>query len=57
MDESIQDTAFKLKDLGNAAYKDKRFNEALAYYEVSILLVPNEMSFYNNIAGTVFKFS
>ena len=51
MDESIQDTAFKLKQLGNLAYKEKRYDEAVAYYEVAILLHPAEISFYNNIAG------
>ena len=49
--ESPQETAVKLKELGNLAFKGKRYDEALAYYEVATILNPTEISFYNNIAG------
>ena len=51
--ESVRETAIKLKELGNLAFKEKQYDEAVAYYEVAILLHPTEISFYNNIAGSL----
>ena len=51
--ESVRETAIKLKELGNLAFKEKQYDEAVAYYEVAILLHPAEISFYNNIAGNL----
>ena len=51
--ESVRETAIKLKELGNLAFKEKQYDEAVTYYEVAILLHPAEISFYNNIAGNL----
>lgn len=46
------------KELGNAAYKKKDFETALAHYNKAIELDPTEMTFLNNIAGNIsFSFS
>ena len=51
--QTVEETAMKLKQIGNTAFKKKQFDEALSYYEVAILLNPTEMSFFNNIAGKI----
>lgn len=39
------------KDKGNAAYKAKNFEEAIAHYDKAIELDPVNIVFYNNKAG------
>ena len=55
--QTVEETAMRLKQIGNTAFKKKQFDEALAYYEVAILLNPTEMSFFNNIAGKIYSIS
>jgi len=43
------------KDLGNAAYKAKNFEEALGHYDTAIELNPSEMTFYTNKAAVFFE--
>lgn len=43
--------ALKEKEQGNAAYKKKEFETALAHYNKAIELDPNDMTFLNNKAG------
>lgn len=39
------------KELGNAAYKKKDFEEALAHYDKAIELDPSDITFLTNKAG------
>jgi len=43
----------KLK--GNAAYKAKSFEEAVKHYEAAIAELPDEMTYYNNLAAVKFE--
>lgn len=43
--------ALKEKDLGNAAYKQKKFDEALGHYDKAIELDPTNMTLFSNKAG------
>lgn len=45
--------ALKEKELGNAAYKQRDFEEAIRHYDKAIELDPNNIVFYNNKAGRV----
>jgi stress-induced-phosphoprotein 1 len=39
------------KDKGNAAYKAKSFEEAVGHYEKALEVLPDEMTYYNNLAA------
>ena len=39
------------KELGNAAYKSKKFEEAKSHYRKAMELDPTNIVFYNNLAG------
>ena len=39
------------KEKGNAAYKAKKFDEALKFYNEAINLDPTDMTYLNNTAG------
>jgi len=39
------------KDKGNTHYKAKEFDEAIKMYEKAIELLPNEVTYYNNLAA------
>ena len=43
------------KELGNAAYKQKKFEEAHAHYDKAIELDPKEISFLSNKAAVFFE--
>lgn len=43
------------KELGNAAYKKKDFDTALAHYTKAIEHDPTDITFYNNIAAVYFE--
>jgi stress-induced-phosphoprotein 1 len=43
----------KLK--GNDAYKAKKFEEAVTHYEAAIAELPDEMTYYNNLAAVLFE--
>lgn len=43
----------KLK--GNTAYKAKSFDEAVTHYEAAIAELPDEMTYYNNLAAVKFE--
>lgn len=43
------------KDLGNAAYKRKDFEEALTHYSKAIECDPTDITFYNNMAAVYFE--
>jgi len=43
--------ALKEKELGNAAYKKKEFEEALKHYDRAIELDPDNITFMTNKAG------
>ena len=43
------------KELGNAAYKKKKFDEAHLHYDKAIELDPKEMSFLTNKAAVFFE--
>merc|ERR1719181_320597 len=43
----------KLK--GNDAYKAKKFDEAVTHYEAAIATLPDEMTYYNNLAAVFFE--
>ncbi|XP_049789360.1 stress-induced-phosphoprotein 1 isoform X2 [Schistocerca nitens] len=47
--------ARKEKDLGNEAYKKKKFEEALNHYNKAVELDPTDMTFLNNIAAVYFE--
>jgi len=47
--------ALKEKELGNAAYKLRKFTEALGHYEKAISLDPKEMSYLSNKAAVFFE--
>merc|ERR1712087_903676 len=39
------------KDDGNTAYKSKNFAEAISHYEKAIEILPDEITYYNNMAA------
>mmetsp|Transcript_3252 Transcript_3252/g.5469 ORF Transcript_3252/g.5469 Transcript_3252/m.5469 type:complete len:557 (-) Transcript_3252:445-2115(-) len=39
------------KDNGNTAYKSKKFEEAISHYEKAIAILPDEITYYNNLAA------
>lgn len=43
------------KELGNAKYKEKRFDEALEHYSKAWELDPSDITILTNKAGTVQK--
>uniref|UniRef100_A0A0N5AS36 Stress-induced-phosphoprotein 1 n=1 Tax=Syphacia muris TaxID=451379 RepID=A0A0N5AS36_9BILA len=47
--------AIEEKELGNAAYKKKDFEEALKHYDKAIQYDPNNMTFYSNKAAVLFE--
>lgn len=47
--------ANKEKEDGNAAYKRKDFDAALKHYNAALEIIPNDITFYNNIAAVYFE--
>lgn len=47
--------ALKEKDLGNAAYKKKDFQTAIAHYDKALELYPNDMTFLTNKSAVYFE--
>lgn len=47
--------ARKCKELGNAAYKKKDFDEALKHYNEALQHDPTDITYYNNIAAVYFE--
>jgi len=43
------------KAKGNDAYKAKKFDEAVKHYEAAIAELPDEMTYYNNLAAVFFE--
>merc|ERR1719502_1239061 len=43
------------KAKGNDAYKAKKFEEAVEHYERAIAELPDEMTYYNNLAAVFFE--
>merc|ERR1719198_834793 len=43
------------KAKGNDAYKAKKFDEAVTHYEAAIAELPDEMTYYNNLAAVHFE--
>jgi len=43
------------KAKGNTAYKAKQFDEAVTHYEAAIAELPEEMTYYNNLAAVRFE--
>jgi len=52
-DKKAKADEHKLK--GNAAYKAKSFEEAVTHYEAAIAELPEEMTYYNNLAAVKFE--
>jgi len=50
-----KDEADAHKEKGNAAYKSKQFEEAITHYNKAIEVLPDEMSYYNNLAAVKFE--
>ncbi|KAG6895158.1 hypothetical protein C0992_002875 [Termitomyces sp. T32_za158] len=49
--EERADLARKLKERGNSAYKERKFNEAAVFYTRAIQVTPNEPIYYSNRAA------
>merc|ERR1719502_773726 len=43
------------KAKGNDAYKAKKFDEAITHYEAAIEALPDEMTYYNNLAAVLYE--
>jgi len=43
------------KGKGNDAYKSKKFDEAVKHYEAAIAELPDECTYYNNLAAVLFE--
>merc|ERR1712032_1383146 len=39
------------KDKGNTAYKSKQFEEAIGFYKQALEVLPDEITYYNNMAA------
>lgn len=50
----LHSQALAAKEHGNAAYKAKKFEEALAHYNKAIEVQPDNIVFYNNKSGTFY---
>merc|ERR1719198_1141635 len=50
-----KDKADEHKAKGNTAYKAKQFDEAVTHYEAAIAELPEEMTYYNNLAAVRFE--
>jgi len=50
-----KDAADAHKAKGNDAYKAKKFDEAVTHYEAAIAALPDEMTYYNNMAAVLFE--
>merc|ERR1719502_1289110 len=50
-----KDVADEHKAKGNDAYKAKKFDEAVTHYEAAIEALPDEMTYYNNLAAVFFE--
>ena len=50
-----KDKADAHKAKGNTAYKAKSFDEAVGHYEAAIAELPEEMTYYNNLAAVFFE--
>merc|ERR1719271_351422 len=50
-----KDVADGHKAKGNDAYKAKKFDEAVTHYEAAIAELPDEMTYYNNLAAVHFE--
>merc|ERR1719502_2015358 len=50
-----KDVADAHKAKGNDAYKAKKFDEAVTHYEAAIAALPDEMTYYNNLAAVYFE--
>ena len=50
-----KDAADKHKLKGNEAYKAKKFDEAVTHYEAAIAALPEEMTYYNNLAAVFYE--
>lgn len=48
-------TADEHKAKGNDAYKAKKFDEAITHYEAAIAALPDEMTYYNNLAAVYYE--
>lgn len=46
--KEAQEAAAKKKELGNAAYKAKRFDEAIEHYDAAVALFDGDISFITN---------
>ncbi|KAG6889473.1 hypothetical protein C0995_001000 [Termitomyces sp. Mi166 len=49
--EKRAELSAKLKERGNAAYKERKYNEAAVFYTRAIQVTPNEAVFYSNRAA------
>ena len=47
--------ALKMKELGNQAYKNKEYSQAINYYSKAIQLNPQDSNFYSNRALCYFN--
>merc|ERR1719329_212942 len=43
------------KEAGNTAYKSKQFEEAIGHYEKALAVLPDEITYYNNLAAVKFE--
>merc|ERR1719253_2439552 len=43
------------KAKGNDCYKAKKFDEAITHYEAAIAELPDEMTYYNNLAAVFYE--
>merc|ERR1711871_447865 len=53
--KKLKDAADVHKNKGNDAYKAKNFDEAITHYEAAIAALPDEMTYYNNMAAVLFE--
>ena len=53
--DDAKSAALALKAEGNAAYKAKKFPEAVEKYSAAIALDPSEITFYTNLAAVHFE--
>ena len=48
MEIESNNTALRLKEQGNAAYKQQDYQKAISYYSMAIKEYPSDPSFYSN---------